>query len=231
MFDVYQLDQVEPGTLEAEEALERYQEALLKQFAKSPEGQAILQRDPDMGFWAAQLILFGYIYLGVTLPRMEVKDVVEIVTDLFPAKLSLFSPEEAEGAIPELIAFWEYLKRTYQLPNAEAILQFLRDLSPTEFREMMFDPSRFSMAKSFVMLGHELGFDVTSEEGLDEFMNFYNTNMLDELGELPELELPEIDTGGGMTGSKKRRRVDAVKKKRRKMAKAARKRNRKKRRK
>jgi hypothetical protein len=33
-----------------------------------------LKIDPGMGFWAAQLICFGFSYMGVTVPRMTMAD-------------------------------------------------------------------------------------------------------------------------------------------------------------
>jgi hypothetical protein len=38
--------------------------------------------------------------------------------------------------------------------------------------------SNFGMAKSFCMLGDKLGFDMATQEGLTEFMNFFNSRML-----------------------------------------------------
>ena len=61
---------------------------------------------------------------NATLPKMKAPDVEEIVTELFPRKISLSSPDEADEAIPELIAFWEYLQREYQLSQAKSILKY-----------------------------------------------------------------------------------------------------------
>ena len=72
-----------------------------------------------------------------------------VVTDLFPRKISLLSPEQANDVIPELLAFWNYLKREFHLPQADAILEFLREVEP-DFPGMMNDPANFGMAKSFL---------------------------------------------------------------------------------
>ena len=37
---------------------------------------------PDMGYWAAQLMYYGFQYIGVSIPQMTVEDVDEIVTEL-----------------------------------------------------------------------------------------------------------------------------------------------------
>ena len=150
--DIHQLDKFEYDDSEAEESWENFQDALLQQFYNSPEGQARLKEDPGMGFGAAQLIEFGFTYIGISMPKMRVADIREIVTEIFPRKISLASPDEANDAIPELIAFWQYLKREYKLPNAEPILHFLNQIG-SEFITKMNDPSNFGMAKSFFMLG------------------------------------------------------------------------------
>lgn len=41
----------------------------------------------------------------------------------------------------------------------------------------MSNPANFGMAKSLVMLGQERGFDMTSEEGLNEWMQTYNAEL------------------------------------------------------
>ena len=57
-FDIYRLDHL--GEFDGfEEALPEYQDALLELFFQSPEGQARVQADPGMGFWADQLIDYG----------------------------------------------------------------------------------------------------------------------------------------------------------------------------
>jgi len=129
-----------------------------------------------MGFWAAQLIYYGWQYEGVTIPEMTVGDVRSVVEGLFPRKISLHSPEDADDAIPELLAFWEYLKREFHLPQADAVIQSLHDLEP-DFRGMMNDPSSFDMAKSFFMMGQAAGFDMTSQEGTNKFMLAYNASI------------------------------------------------------
>lgn len=220
-FDIRQLDTLEEFD---EEVFYAYQDALLDQFLDSPEGQTHLAEDPDMGFWAAQFMYYSFAYLGATLPRMRTADVDEVVTDLFPAKISLQSPDDADETIPELLAFWQFLKREYRLRNADTVLRRLRKIAPG-FKDIMNDPSRFGMAKSFFTMGQASGFDMTSEEGMGEFVELYNASIV---GSLPDVGgFPGLLPGFPKTsGSKKAR---AKKKKSRKAAKASRKKNRRKR--
>jgi hypothetical protein len=74
-FSINQLNKINyEGGEEDQKALEDYQDALLEIFSQSAEGQALLESAPDteLGFWAAQLINYGYVYEGVTIPKMTV---------------------------------------------------------------------------------------------------------------------------------------------------------------
>ena len=223
-FDIHQLDHVDPESAGSEAAFEAFQEALLDRFAESPEGQARLKADPHMGFWAAQLIYYGYQYEGAAVPQMKVGDVRTVVTDLFPGKISLASPEEADHAIPELVAFWQYLKREFRLPKADAVLGFLHDVEP-EFPEMMNDPSNFGMGKSFFMMGRAAGFDMTTREGMEAFTHTYNAGLLARQTPSPlPLILSSFDQSFRLDPAHRK-----AKKKKRKTTEQARKRNRKRR--
>jgi hypothetical protein len=225
-FDIHQLDKIDPASSKAEKALEKYQDALLELFATSFEGEALRQTYPEMGFWAAQLMYYGYGYIGVTLPQITVTNVKEIVTELFPRKISLMSPDETDEAIPELIAFWEYLKREYKLPQANSILKYLHKIKTDDFKAMMFDPSKAGMAKSFFMMGQSAGYDMTDEKDINTFMHAYNTNLLTQ-NQGPSEFYPSLTDPSPRT-----RKVAAQKKKRRrKVAQASRKRQRRKRKK
>ena len=133
-FDIYRLDHLGESD-DFEEALPEYQDALLELFFQSPEGQARVQADPGMGFWADQLIDYGYTYLGVTLPQMQPMHLRELLTEVFPRKITLHAPEDADDALPELIAFWEYLQREYKLPAARDMLSSLRGVKPEQFKQ------------------------------------------------------------------------------------------------
>lgn len=235
-FNINQLDKIDYDT-EGEEALAAYQDALLEKFYQSAEGQSFVEAHPntEMGFWAAQLMYYGYVYEGITIPRMTVGDVEIIVTELFPRKISLFSAEDADDAIPELIAFWQFLKREYKQSNADKVLKFLHQIAPM-FKEMMMDTSNFGMAKSFFMMGQSAGYDMTDETDSQRFMAEYNARIMAQGPQGSSgLSLPSPEGffdpfGGQQHGSSKRRGSSHAKKKKvRKAAKASRKKNRKKR--
>jgi hypothetical protein len=177
--NLHRLDLIEDYD-EAIDALEDYVGELVDEFVQSPEGKAYLKAHPEMedyvGSWIDHLLYFGYAYESVTLPHMTKNSVEAIVTRLFPKKISLLNPDEADTTIPELTAFWQFLQRAYQHPKATQILKFLKKIQP-RFKEMMNNPNNFGIAKSFFMAGAAAGFDMTTEEGLREFQQQYNQNL------------------------------------------------------
>lgn len=224
-FNINQLDEIEyDGSHESEEALEKYQAFILEEFALSPEGQERIKADPGMGFWIAQLIYYGFGYIGVTLPQMDEQDVNEIITDLFPRKISLSSPEDAEDAIPELLAFWQFLKSKYKLSNADIIINLLVKIEP-KFNDIMNDSSKFGMAKSFMTMGQKAGFDMTDQNQMNEFIQTYNENMMEYSSDMPSIN-NALDF---VSENPQLKKTKGKKKQKRKMVKASRKKNKKKR--
>jgi hypothetical protein len=194
--DLYRIDQIQDYD-EAIDALEEYVADLVEEFVEAPEGKAYLSAHSEMaeyiGSWIDQLLYFGYAYQSVTLPRMTKNQVETIVTELFPQKVSLLDPDDADSTIPELIAFWEFLKRQYKHPQSSKILTFLKKIQP-KFKDLMNDSSKFGMAKSFLTAGLSSGFDMTTEEGLRAFQEHYNQNLRESAGgeALPGLSQPNF---------------------------------------
>ena len=177
--NLHQLDHIQDYE-QAIAALEGFVEELVVEFVASAEGQAYLQAYPTMteyvGSWVDHLLYFGYVYESVTLPQMTMGNVEVIVTQIFPRKISLLDPAEASTTIPELKAFWQFLQREYQHPQAHKIIKFLQQLQP-KFPSMMNDPRNFGIAKSFLMSGIAAGFDMTTEEGIKQFQQEQNQEL------------------------------------------------------
>jgi hypothetical protein len=173
-FNIYQKAVNRYGEPDEKKAAE-YQEQLFKLFVESPEGQALF----DEGIrpvWADTMMEYGFGYLGVTPAQMTPNNLREILLDIFPRKVSA-EPEEAPNMIRELQAFWRFLQREFQLENAAACLKILDDKAVRQLKKEMSNPANFGMAKSFVMMGKERGFDMTTEEGINEWMKTYNAEL------------------------------------------------------
>ena len=169
-----------------EKKAREYQDQLIQLFDQSPEGQEISNEGIDAG-WTGLFLDFGINYLGLTPPQMSPDDIREILFDLIPRKVSA-SADEAPDVIRELQAFWQFLQKTFQLENAAACLKVLNEKTARELKKQMSNPANFGIAKSFVMMGTERGFDMSSQEGLDEWMAIYNAEITAGAG--PRIPLP-----------------------------------------
>lgn len=220
-FDLRRFEQCDPESEGSEAEFEELVDALVGLFLDSQEGQRRREDDPGVGFWATHLLSYGYNYPGATLPEMSVADVDEIVTELFPRKITLAEPEGADDVIPELTAFWEFLKREFHLPQADAVLEWLRDIEP-DFPGIMNDPANFGMAKSMVTMGKAAGFDMSTREGLNAFMLAYNANLFVERPEAAQTPPPHFDAADRRRHARQRAKLREEK-----MAEAGRKKSRK----
>jgi hypothetical protein len=159
-----------------EKKASQYQDHLLQLFEQSPERQALRDEGIEAG-WTSLLIDFGIHYLSVTPSQMTPHHLREILFDLFPHKASAAS-DEAPDIIRELQAFWQFLQRAFHLENAAACLSMLDEKAARKLKSEMSNPSNFGIAKSFIMMGMERGFDMSSEEGINEWMANYNAEIM-----------------------------------------------------
>ena len=169
-----------------EKKASQYQDQLVQLFEQSPEGQVLWNEGLEPG-WASMMLEFGMHYLSVTPPQMSPDDLRAILFDLFPRKVSA-SAEEASAIIRELQAFWQFLQREFHLENAAACLKVLDEKTARKLRKEMSDPANFGIAKSFVAMGMQRGFDMSSEEGINAWMATYNAEIAAGAG--PRIPLP-----------------------------------------
>ena len=164
-FDINEAVFDSKGTYLEEQAV-RYEEDLMDQFAASPEGQAIKERGIELG-WTRAMIHDAITYPGVTPPTMTTGDLEEVIT------------ERGDGAevIQELRAFWRFLQRVYQLPQARQMLARLTPQAARRLERKLQEPANFGMAKSFVLMGKEAGFDMESPEGMRAWVQAYNATV------------------------------------------------------
>jgi hypothetical protein len=230
MFDIRQSVYDKDGEQD-ERKVRAYIDGLMQEFAASPEGKGLLEAGKDLG-WAGMMMEYGLNHLGVTPAQMSPADFDEVVFELFPRKVST-EPDSAAEIVEELRAFWQFVQRQHGLANAAKMLEILGPSATDKLYRLLADPSNYAMAKSFFMQGKQAGFDMTTQEGLDQFMQVYNSQLLAGRGPpafppdlLPPAE-PGFDTSGPPAGelTPKQR---AEKRKAHKRQRQARKRNRKK---
>jgi hypothetical protein len=166
-----------------EETARQYQDQLLMLFEQSPEWQEFWNEERATG-WTSMLLDYGVNYVGVTPPQMSPDHLREILFEIFPRKVSA-PAEDAPDVIAEIQAFWKFLQREFHLENAAANLAILDAKAVRMLKEEMDSPDNFGFAKSFVTMGRERGFDITSEEGLNEWMAVYNAEIAPSLALSP----------------------------------------------
>jgi hypothetical protein len=107
---------------------------------------------------------------------MTPSDLEEVVSTLFPRKVIT---ERGDGAevIGEFQAFWHFLERVYQLPQAKQILARLTPQAARRLERELQEPTNFGMAKSFVLMGMQAGFDMESPEGMHAWVEAYNATV------------------------------------------------------
>jgi hypothetical protein len=175
MFDIHQsiFDEVGEGDSERRQV---YLDGLLGAFVKSAEAQE-LGPEARPGHYSDMFLRYDFDYLGVPVPELSESDAREVLFELIPRKVSI-EPIKAHAIVVELRAFFTFLDRQFGLRNAKRIAAMLDDKAERRLREELADPANYGMAKSFVMQGIEAGYDMTSPEGMNAFMEVFNQRLL-----------------------------------------------------
>jgi Plasmid pRiA4b ORF-3-like protein len=161
---------------EVEPLLQDYIEDAIEEFADSETGQTYFADDREGGQWIGTFIEMAYLYGGWTLSKMTKANVQEVMEYILPRKLTLLDPSDTDNAIPELVAFWTYLKQEYKFRSAGAIAKYLLSIEK-KFRGWMFDPARGGITKNFMLQGMNAGYDMTTPEGREAFQTIFNEQM------------------------------------------------------
>jgi hypothetical protein len=198
MFDIHQSVFDSDGEWDGGLA-EEYSDGLMTAFAESPEGIAFEEHYGEIG-WPHSFLYCAQTYLGTTPPEMSPRDVAEVLFELFPRKVSV-EAEAAGEIIAEMRAFWEFLGREYELPNAAGIVADLGRDAAARLKRELSDSSNFGMAKSFFTMGRDAGFDMTSEAGLAQFTLAYNEAMLAARRQSPDGPQAEFDEPRDVTNT------------------------------
>jgi hypothetical protein len=174
-FDIHQ-NIFDADGMPFEKKAEEYKDEIVELFEQSPERQA-LREEGFNGRWARIMLDLAQSHLGVTPAKMSENDLREVLFDLIPLKISALAMQAPE-IIRELQAFWQFLQREFHLANAAECLSVLGEEGTQQrLQEEMSNPDNFGMAKSFVMGGLERGFDMRTQEGVDEWMRTYNAEL------------------------------------------------------
>jgi hypothetical protein len=149
----------EAGDLEPELRRELENE-LMHAFCAAPESESV---EPA---WCAHVMDWAGEYLGRTIATIDAERLRDVLFSIAPRKVTV-DPSAAAEIIPSLRAFYRFLKRTCDLPQADACARVLGGRAASELESALGDPANFGMAKSFFMSGRAAGFDMNSQAGID----------------------------------------------------------------
>jgi len=158
------------------DAEQAYYERAWDLFSKSDEAKQVADRFGDLGVFR-MFLEFGVNYLGEIVDEMTLASVQQWLLDYVPRKVSTES-DRAASIVLELTKFWEYLDRVFKLPQAKSIVQWLKlDGLVTHLEAELSNPANYGMAKSMSMAGKAAGYDMTTEQGMAQFMAAYNQSL------------------------------------------------------
>lgn len=176
-----------------EDEFEAWSSCLQNEFADSPEFDSLPER--DYGFIDC-LLHYGVNYLGVTPATMSVADLDELLYGIVPRKVSV-GPEEAESIVIELNAFFRFIDREYSVVGAKKLADSLDNKAARRLAKELGNESNFGMAKSIFAMGKDAGYDMTSQDDLNQFVMQYNSKLTPQhedhdSGNSPESEFAEV---------------------------------------
>lgn len=158
-------------------AEEAYYERALRLFSQSQEAEQVVGRYGGLR-WVATFLDYGIQHLSEIVDTMTSASVEDFLFDYVPRKVST-EADSAASIVFELTKFWEYVQRVFDLPAAKSIVEWLEtDGLVDRLETALADPANYGMAKSLVMAGKAAGYDMTSQQGIANFMAAYNQTLL-----------------------------------------------------
>lgn len=141
------------------------EDELVDAFVASPEALALAD---EVG--SCRLVMdLAANYFGVTIATLGAAQLREVVFELIPRRVSM-EAGEARAVVEENRAFFAFMKREYQLAQADACMRVLAGDAVKKLEAALCDPRKFGMAKSLLMTGRDAGFDMETKEGIEAWM-------------------------------------------------------------
>jgi hypothetical protein len=158
-----ELDPVAREPLEAE---------LVRQFAASPEAQALPHVE-----WCHLLMDLAAGYFEATVATLSATELRRLVFELIPRKVSV-DASAARPMIEEYRAFYTFLGRAFGLTQAPACLKVLGGQAAKKLEAAMSNPRAFGMGKALFMMARDAGFEVGTESGMETWLRVMQSEPL-----------------------------------------------------
>lgn len=167
------LDKLSTRMIELEDRSYAVQESLIENWIKEFENSEMfdslneIQQDSS-NFVISTFMDYMYNYEYVQPTEWRPSNIESVCLDIVPRKIT--SDEETFENYGEiLISYLKFLQWKNYISNAKTLIQRVEKIKhkiPIEAR----NPNNWGMAKSMMMSAQEQGFDLSSEEGINEFM-------------------------------------------------------------
>lgn len=193
-----------------------YREQLIDAFRDSPEWAELDEDVTAVGL----MFDYGLSYLGKTPATLSVASLREIVFELFPRKVML-EADLAGAVVDELRAFWRFAERAFGLPQARICFEALGGDARDRLARALRDPSCFGIAKGFFASSRALGFDITTEEGIQRAMAYHNA-----AGQADVWEPRAMSMGASPSDARRERNARKARRRKRQLQRQSRKRSR-----
>lgn len=153
-------------------------------FAEGLEGYSPAEAGNEIAHWLG----CAWEYTGQNPEALRLTLTQEMLYEWMPRKFSC-DPEYFEQFPRILGAFFLYLEDQGALPEAKRFHRLAR-VAETRLPKLAANPENWGMAKSFTNAGQEAGFDMTTQEGMNAFMLYFNTRQLARNTRLSPDQLP-----------------------------------------
>src|SRR5882757_6381563 len=117
-------------------------------------------------------------HLGLDSPaRLNPGDLEDLLLNIYPRKVTVFDPEDAQDTVPALRDLLAFLADTGRL-SAAAARRLGRELDQvaSRFADAVMDPSRWGPARSITQAMVTEGVDITDSAAVQDWIEQYNAN-------------------------------------------------------
>ena len=153
------------------------EEALLRRFEASPEARSLEDFAP-----CGLLLEVALLHFNATVATLTARELREVLFVLVPRSVNV-EASHAAAIVEALRAFYAFLRREFQLEQADACLRVLGGTAAKRLEAALSDSSKFGAGKAFIRAGREAGFDMSTKAGIDAWMRASN-------GRLPAESMP-----------------------------------------
>lgn len=149
-----------------DERFDRYRAALMTRLAERDE-------IPDETLAAAEMLVeFAAVYHRVTFGRITANQLEALLLETIPAELAVES-NEAGRIVAAARELMRLVGEELASPAAHEALELLDDAFVARMVRELENPAKFTEGKQLVMAGIAAGFDMSTEEGVTEFVQAF----------------------------------------------------------